>query len=212
MKKNNKFKIIFFSTFALGLVLLSGFFIFGEQLGQKDKFANGTTINGIDVSGLGKEQAQNLIATRLTSSRADIEIVLKYKDRQWKFLGEDFELDNQVMPVVGNIYDYYNSGNIVQRKIKLNKLKGDKSFNVSYSKVLSGLDEKIAFVASEIDCEPVDAYVEFLPEQEDMFVYHAEQVGLKVNQEQLAQDIDCALTKSTKAEVEIPVEENQPQI
>ena len=42
-------------------VLGYGFFVFKDVLFVKDKFMDGTTINGIDVSGLNEQQATNVV-------------------------------------------------------------------------------------------------------------------------------------------------------
>ena len=196
----------------VGVLAGAGFFIFGEQISSANKFSDGTTINGIDVSGLNKEQAQNLVATKLINSRNDLQLTLRYKDKAWVWNGEDFEIDNQVMPYVENIFNYFNEGNLIQRKIKFNEVKNDKTFNVSYAKVLTGLGEKIDKLAQEIDTLPQDATVEFKPQDKDMFVFSKEQQGVQVDKEQLCNKIDEALSTSTKAEVEIPVITTEPQI
>ena len=130
MKKTKKkvLFLVFFAIFGVFFVAGVGFFVFGEQLAASGKFANGTTINGIDVSGLNQDEAQNLVATQLIGAREKVDITLRYKDRVWQFRGEDFEIDNQVVPQVESIFRYFNDGNLLQRKIKFNEVKNNKAF------------------------------------------------------------------------------------
>ena len=109
-------------------VLGYGFFVFKDVLFVKDKFMDGTTINGIDVSGLNQEQATNVVQTHLDSKRNDIKITLNYQDKTWTLSGKDFEIDNHIVPYVENVFDYFNSGNLFQKKTKLDKLNGNKTY------------------------------------------------------------------------------------
>lgn len=214
MKKRKK-RVLFaliFVVCGVGVALGAGFFLFGEQIATAGKFANGTTINGIDVSGLNKDEAQNLVATRLINAREQIDITLRYGDRVWHWVGEDFEIDNQVMPQVENIFNYFNDGNLLQRKIKFEQVKTGKTFNVSYSKILTGLGEKIDNLATEIDVPVKDASVEFFPDKEQMFEYKAEQVGISVDKQKLYDEIDCALKGSTVVDLFVPVAEIEPNV
>ena len=214
MKKTKK-KVIFLLFFAIlgvGVVAGVGFFVFGEQLAASGKFANGTTINGIDVSGLGQDEAQNLVSTQLISAREDLDITLRYKDKVWNFKGEDFEIDNQVAPQVESIFKYFNDGNLFQRKIKFNHVKDKKVFNVSYSKIITGLGEKIDMVSSEIDVPVQDASVKFFPDKQPMFEYTKEQIGVSVDKQKLLADIDCALKTSTVVDLIVPVLEVEPTV
>ena len=214
MKKRKKtvlFTLIFVIC-GVGVALGAGFFLFGEQIASAGKFANGTIINGIDVSGLNKTEAQNLVATRLINARQQIDITLRYGDKVWQWTGEDFEIDNQVMPQVENIFNYFNDGNLLQRKIKFEQVKNNKTFNVSYSKVLTGLGEKIDNIATEIDIPMQNATVQFFPDQNPMFEYTKQQVGISVDKQKLFEDIDCALKGSTTIDLFVPVLTIEPTI
>lgn len=213
MKKRKRIFLIVSLVFVVAIGILGyGYYVFKDVLLVNNKFSKGTQINGIDISGLSKQQAQNVVATKLTDSRNEIEITLHHNEQIWVWKGEDFEVDNAIMPYVENVYNYFNSGNFIERKIKLDKLNGDKSFNVSYSTVLTGLSEKISNLAKEIDKPAVNSEVVFDVTKEYPFSYTEEQTGEIVNQEQLKEDIDKALTNSLKIDIEIPTTIIEPQI
>ena len=72
-------------------------------LPAKDTFLDGTVVNGIDVSGMTRNQAQNIISYSLLSTRSDIKLTLTYNDKRWEFYGNDFEIKNEVEPVLTQI-------------------------------------------------------------------------------------------------------------
>ena len=191
-------------------VLGYGFFVFKDVLFINNKFADGTTINGIDVSGLNETQATNVIQTHLDSKRNDIKITLVYLDKTYVLSGEDFEIDNHIVPYVENVFDYFNSGNLFQKKNKLEKLNGNKNFEISYTDVFTGLNSKIDEIANEIDKQPKDAEIIFDVSKKFPFTFTDESVGIMVDREKLKQDIDNALKTSTNVEVYIPTYEVEP--
>ena len=201
--------VLFFVAFVM---LGYGYFVFKDVLFIGNKFSSGTTINGIDVGGLTKNEAQNVIATQLTDKRNDILINLTYKDKSWIWTGKDFEIDNQIIPYVENVYNYFNSGNLFQKKVKLNKVKGDLQFNIPYNQILVGLDQKIALISQEIDKPSVDAQILFDPKQEQPFTFTDEQKGEIVDQDKLKQDIDIKLRNNLQISVEIPTSIVEPKI
>lgn len=193
-------------------VLGYGFFVFKDVLFMDNKFQDGTTINGIDVSGLDKEQATNVVQTHLDTMRGDIKITLVYQDKTWTFSGSDFEIDNHIVPYVENVFEYFNSGNLFQKKNKIEKLNGNKSFEISYTDVFTGLNAKIDEVVSEIDTPAQDAFVSFDASKQNPVEYNEEVYGVKVDTESLKQNIDEALMDSSEVELDVPTQQVEPQV
>ena len=213
MKKRSKIFLVVSIVFVISLALLGyGYYVFQDVLFTGNKFRQGTTINGIDVSGLNKEQAQNIVATKLTDSRNEIVINLHHNDKTWTWTGKDFEIDNQIMPYVENVFNYFNEGNLIEKKVKLDKLNGNTEFNIPYGTILTGLDEKISNLALEIDKPAVDAELNFDATQKNPLVFTEEQDGEIVDQEQLKNSINEKLLNSTVIDVDIPMTEVKPQI
>lgn len=193
-------------------VLGYGFFVFKDVLFVKDKFMDGTTINGIDVSGLNEQQATNVVQTHLDSKRNDIKITLNYQDKTWTLSGKDFEIDNHIVPYVENVFDYFNSGNLFQKKTKLDKLNGNKTFEIAYTEVFTGLDAKIDEIANQIDTPAVDAQVVFDANKKDPFTFTDEKVGVMVDREALKNNLDSALKTEAEVEIMVPTYEVLPTV
>lgn len=193
-------------------IFVYGYFSYRDVLVDGGTFKNGIKINGIDVSGLDKNQAQNVVATKLTDSRNNINITLSYKDKVWNWKGSDFEIDNQIMPYVENVFNYYNSGSIFERKYKLNKLDNGNDFNIPYGQVLTGLAEKVSLLAQEIDTSAVDAKVVFDASKQEPLSFSQEQKGEIVDQQKLLQLIDNSLQESSTVKLQVPTIIVEPQI
>ncbi len=193
-------------------VLGYGFFVFKDVLFIKDKFMDGTTINGIDVSGLNKEQATNVVQTHLDSKRGDIKITLNYLNQSWTLSGKDFEIDNHIVPYVENVFEYFNSGNLFQKKTKLEKLNGNKNFEIAYTEVFTGLDSKIDEIADKIDTKAVNAEVVFDVDKKYPFTFTKESTGVMVDREKLKTSINAALKADDEVEILVPTYEVLPTV
>ena len=193
-------------------VLAWGFWGYKDIIAGGNTFKNGVKINGIDVSGMDKYQAQNVVATTLTDNRNQIDITLKFNDKTWNWKGGDFEVDNQIMPYVENVFNYYNSGSIFKRKYKINKLENNNEFNISYAQILTGLKEKVSNLAEEIDKPAVDAQVVFNAQNENPLSFSQEQNGIKVDQDKLLKMIDDALKESVVVSLNIPTITVEPSV
>lgn len=193
-------------------VLSYGFFVFKDVLFVGNKFMDGTTINGIDVSGLDEQQATNVVQTHLDSRRNEIKITLNYLDKSWKLSGDDFEIDNHIVPYVENVFEYFNSGNLFQKKSKLDKLSGDKNFEIAYTEVFTGLNSKIDEIADQIDTPAEDAKVVFDANKKNPLSFTDEKVGVMVDREALKQNIDNALKSDTTVDLIVPTYEVMPTV
>ena len=214
MKKGKKFFLV---TLSLGLVVLAVFaftqFTYGLSLFDNKKFYNGTKINGIDVSGMTIEEVSNLVGTQLVDNRSEVKLTLNYEDKSWVWTGEDFAPTYDIFPEIKEVFSYGRDGNLFERRRAIKEIKTNgKNFQIPYSYVLSGLDEKLQSVADEINIDAKNASVSFDPSSKEIFVYSSEQVGKTVDLERLKQDIDVAFKTSKQVVVDVPVIESEPEI
>lgn len=210
-KKNTK-KLIFWISItiiaSLALFFVWKFFISSDMSG----FFNGTTINGMDVSNLTSEQASNIISSALNQKRNEIEIELTYKDKSWKFVGDDFEVNSDILPIIETAYQYGRDGSYLQKLQTAKKIQ-DQGFNIdiSYKYVLGGLDSKIDEIISQIDTPAIEPVVNFNPNTKNMFEVTEPINGTKVEREKLFEMIDEQFSISPKIKVEIPASPVVPQ-
>lgn len=215
--KERKKKRIFNSVsvvIAIGLfvvaAILVGQLLFDNGVISTNEFYENTSINGVDVSGMNKDEVYQLISAKLLSSKDEIQVKLTYGNREWILNGSDFETSDDVMPVIEETFKVGREGAIADRvttvkDIKTNGLK----MNVSYRHILGGFDQKIDEIISEINVEPKNPEVIFDPDAEDgnMFSLSEGQVGILVDKENLLSLIDRAFKKSKQIEVAIPTYE-----
>ncbi len=192
------------ALFAVALLLFCQFY-FVDSLSPNDTFLNGTTVNGIDVSGMTRSQAENVVSYSLLSTRSEIKLNLTYGDKNWTFSGNDFEVTNEVEPVLTEVLKVGHEGNFLKRYRETNKIKKQGlNVQVSYKTVLGGLEEKVEKIAEDIDKEGKAPEVVFDPNAEQMFSLSEGENGVAVDRGMLYSQIDDALQNGREATIEIP--------
>lgn len=187
-------------------VLLFCQFYFVDGLSQNDTFLDGTTVNGIDVSGMTRSQAENVVSYSLLSTRSNIKLTLAYDDMKWTFSGNDFEITNEVEPMLTEVLKVGHEGNFIKRRQDLNKVKKEGlAVQVSYKTVLGGLEEKVEYIASAIESAGEKPQVVFDPNAKNMFSLSEGKPAKVVDRGKLYAMIDEALQEGKEAVIDIPV-------
>lgn len=193
------------SAMSVALLLCCQFFMENIITG-KEKFYDGTLINGLDVGGMSVAEAENVVLTDMLSARNEIEIELSSKNKTWTLSGNDFEVSNKIQPIIKQLSKNGRGGNFFQNLMKEKQVKQQgQEFVVSYTNVLSNLDEKLNAIVQEVEQEARMASLIFQPDQEEVFAVDEGQKATIVNRDQLRQEIDNALKTSKKAKIEIPI-------
>lgn len=177
---------------------------------SSNRFYENTQINGIDVTGMEKNEVAHLISSKLSKEKDQITIKLVYKDKEWLFTGADFEEGRNVFPIVEQAFEKGRSGTIAEKISTVREIKNNGfQTQISHRFILGDFDKKIDQVLAEINTEPVNPVIKFNPDtnEQEMFVLNEGINGVEVNKEELYSEIDSAFKLSKNIVVEIPVKE-----
>lgn len=208
--KKKNFGVWFFiaiSILIIAAVLITQL-LYDNGIIASNHFYENTRINGIDVTGMDKDEAANIIAAQLLQNKDDVSIKLKHKDKEWLLLGSDFENNNNIFPIIEQTFQKGRTGTLAEKIATVRNIKNNGlSTNITYRAVLGGFDDKIDSIIKEINTVPVEPSIIFNPKakQDKMFTIKEGVEGLVVNKDLLYEKIDKALIDSKKIEVEIPV-------
>lgn len=196
------------SILALTLFMVVSGLIIGAR-DEKTKFSGNVYINGSNVRGYTVEKATKVVSENIKSKIDGIDIKIKYQDKVWHFDENDFEVDEAVKTVVNTAF----KTNKFTNKDMVNLLVSKQdSFNTSIFDIFKNFDQKIDNIIAEIDKEPVNASVTFEPNQKQMFVVNPEENGIKVNKEQLLNDLKEQFLKNKQIEINVCTDEVEPEV
>ncbi len=224
MEKNINTKTIQTSNTKSSIFWLIGVFViticlllfcqlyFGDTVNNNTTFYQNTSVNGIDISGLTKEEANSLLTANLVENKNKINITLKHENKEWTLNGEDFEIIGNFNDSLNNVINVGRDGNIFQKKSFENKIKKEGLIvNVPYQDLLGGIEFKINDIIEEIEKQPSAPYVTFNPNSETMFSVNNLTKGYIVDRDLLDQKINLAIQDQDYSIIEIPTKEIIPE-
>ena len=196
------------SFIAVGLLLFCQFY-YGDTLNENTTFYQNTHINGVDVSGMTRQEATDVVSSKMLAERDELKIVLTSGDREWTLNGSDFEAGGSIEGQVKQVMSYGRSGNVFAKKKVEDKIKQEGlNVNISYKEILGGIDQKIDEIVEDLEKE--GAKVCFAPDQTEMFFVNDNAVI--VDRSLLYEKIDSALQEAKYSKIEIPLSDLTPKL
>lgn len=212
--KKSKTSLIWLLIVALIAVSLLLFcqFYFGDAISSKTTFYPNTHINGIDVSGLTKAEANNIIINSLSDKKEKINITLTNNDKKWTIEGDELGFIGNIEPTLDKVIAYGHEGNIFSQKKIAHKIKKEGLYiDLPYEDIYGGMEAKLEGIISEVECLPQSSRICFNPNNEIMFTEIEPSQGKIVDRQALKETICNTITHSSSSEIEIPIIDILPQ-
>ena len=160
------------------------------------RFASGTLINGVDVSGLDSVAAKEALTETLSSLTADFALDITYDGSTWTVDSESCQLSTDVDQVLTNAMEQGGSHQV--------------SVSVSDDSLLTFLKA----IAVEVNCAPTEPAFTFNPDAEPgtvPFTVAEGENGVEVDVEASKEAVTAALAEG-RSTVELTVTEVQPSV
>ena len=210
-KKSSFIWLFCVSIIAVGLLLFCQFY-FGDPITENTTFYQNTKVNGVDVSGLTKQEATQIVSKTLTQELDNLEINLKNGDQVWTLSGKDFEYVGNIENPLNELINYGREGNIFQKKKIKNKIKEEGlEINIPYENIFGGMQEKVLQICQQVEQKYSTPQIIFTPNSQTMFSIDKGQVGYVVDKEELNSQIDKAINQKNTQTIQIPLTEVLPQ-
>lgn len=203
--------LIVVAFIAVGLLLFCQFY-FGDTISSKTTYYSNTHINDINVSGLTREQAKNLLSENMASRKDKINITLKNGDKNWVIKGDDLSIIGNFEPTLNEVIEYGRDGNIFVKKKAENHIK-DKGLYayVPFEDMFGGLESRLDTIFADVESSHKQNEIIFSPNEEIMFALNEGNKGFIVDRDALYKMLNQALCTGEDCEIEIPMQEITPQ-
>ena len=212
-KQTKKSSILWLSMVAIIAVSLLLFcqFYFGDKINSKSTYLENTHVNGVDVSGLTKHEAENLLTEKILEKKDSINITLKNKNEEWEITGDELQVVANLEPTLTQVMAYGREGNIFSKRKMANKVKDEGLYvDIPYQDIYGGLEDKIESITRAIENRKAIQTINFDPDGKTMFSLNEESQTNIVDQEALQAKINEALNGKTNI-IEIPLQPVLPK-
>lgn len=177
---------------------------------SQQEFYDGTTVDGVDVSGMTLSQAIEYWDTQVEPAYRERAAVLNDGTR---ITAGQLGYSSDYVNTLSAAWNAGRSGSLVERyKRAALHMQEKRSYEVSRSLYEDGVVRAYALeLAQQIDARPVSARVESFDTASQSFTYSKEQTGRTLDQEKLVSDIESALDNGGGS-VQLEIETLQPEV
>ena len=159
----------------------------------------GVSIENMDVSGLGRDAAENLLKQNETTLLKNIKISFAVLNKQFDYAAADLGISLDAQATVEQAFKVSNPG----ENIKLGAL---------YQMDGQTARARLTADAAKLNTPAVDATVKFNPKEKEIFTYTPEAAGLNVQTEDLLSMIEAQAHQGAFKLLEAPVEIVPPAV
>lgn len=184
----------------LALLLLSLIIVLSYNFAKKkieaklttDNFYEGIIIDGVNVGGKSKDEAEKLIYEKLKKEQENMTVTVLCDGKSASLSGTNFIYKYDVKKAVNEAYNCAREGeNLFARYFELLKAQNDENkFVVEATLDEENLTRNVNSLMSKLDDKELEAHVkEFNPNSENMFVYAEGKDGYKLDRAEVTQQV-----------------------
>ncbi|MDD3705039.1 MAG: VanW family protein [Clostridiaceae bacterium] len=204
MSRNTKIGIGVIIALLITVAALSAAMVSG------DKIHSNITINGINVGGFVPSQAGDTLKGKMEPIINDSNIVLKFKEKEWKMKYRDAGFQYEYEEAVTKAYDIGHKGSYFKRiKDVVTTLLNGVDIKLNYSYDEQYLKNKLEDISKELDQESKDASIVL---EAQGFVITEEVEGRKLDVNKSYDFIKELIDNASSGDIELAVDVTEPEI
>jgi len=211
-RKNTMFKAIFMLFFTVVFLAGLGAGAYAYHMLNSDEFYPGVTVDGLSLEGLKFEEGLKAVSDFRQPELDAMKLVLRHEGREWQFNYTDIGASFNIQEVVEEAYQVGRRGNLLERLMDIYEAsRNGRHFTTTLTYDVSLLEDDLQAIAGEINVEPVDAQIEFHPDDEQKFTFTEEVIGKGMLVEQAMADIKAKVDAKDFSPYEIPIQTLNPK-
>ena len=213
-KTNKILAILTLCTLVITTIIIAQFIVLDNNFNKT--LQNGTVINGINLSGMSKDDAKIVLSQDFNEKAKDFTLEINNPETltSWKFNKSDFVINSDIHTILEASQDIDRLLNNKETTTTLisqfNKEGG--SINVAFNYMFVGLDEKIEKILDEVEIEPINSEIKFNPDKSKPFDISDSVNGKRVDKIALYNDINEQFLTSNNIRVDLKFKEEIPTI
>lgn len=191
-KTNRLLAVLTICTIVLTLIIIAQFFILDNETNKI--LADGTIINGYNLSGMNKSEAKVVLADKFNEKARAFKLTVTDpdSDKTWNLDGKDFYVNADIKPVLDMSQE--TAVTLKEEETDVTLLtqfeKSGSSVNVPFNYIFVGLDEKLNNIIDSVEIEPKNSVINFHPDDNQVFDITESVNGKRVDRLSLYADIN----------------------
>ena len=213
-KRPNGAAVVSVFVFILA-VLLSSFIIwlYLETKEYTNTFLPGIFVSGEPLEGKTYDQASDRLKVIEKNDFSDFTYTFEYEGGTSVYTSEDFEMAYDIEKTLDPLFAIGHESGMISRLLSMLKLKAEPIFEMpemTYS--LENVEQDLKRIKEELDSDPVDATVRYLPSESEPFVYTDEIAGMRVITKDVMETVKEAVESHTTGIYVIQTDRIEPDV
>ena len=200
--------------FLIAVLIGSGtLFLYAKTEPYSDTFLPGTSVSGYELGGLTAQDGAQALE-RLTQGNIDAwHFELTYGGRTYTLTPRDVSLGVDTAATLDPLWQLGRGGNMLTRYLQMLALQAEPQASLPVLNYdMDAVDALLSQMKADIDSEPVDATVEFLPGNSVPFRFTDEQDGRSLSTDALRERIEASILSLTPETEALEPEVIAPQV
>lgn len=201
-------KIVAICTAVTAAALIMAFFVF--FILNSNRIYKGVEVEGIDISGLGMEEARYLVNSSIENRTDAREIILKYGDNSWVIDPDEISMNYLVDDTLDEAYGIGRKGNLFHRLSSIfnTRRKGASLYvDVEFDKLL--LESLISGIKKQIEKKEKSATATY---EKGSVCFKKEEIGRILNIDENLEMIENNIVGKNYKDIHLIIREKYPEI
>ena len=165
-----------------------------RQAVSSETFYPGVTIDGTDLGGMDRAQAQALIADRQAQTSSAFSLVVAAGEKRWRITSDEVPMTFDAQTVLERAWAVGRTGTLEDRYAQIQyAASSGVHFTTGFTYDRSAIAGLVDIIADSLDVEVRDATLDAFDINNRTFTFTEAQQGYRVNREQLSAQILAAL-------------------
>ncbi|HZK34220.1 MAG TPA: VanW family protein [Bacillota bacterium] len=206
-KRSTKVRNKIISISLIALLLITSILMFTWYLSNRNRINKGIYIDDVDMSRLSIAQAKDIVVDRSHEVKRDFSMTILCKGEEWTYSHGDIGLDLDVEGAISKAHAEGRQGNIFTQLAQSVGIKNKGKRNIDTRLIYDGdaLRKQLNKIKKTVDKKPVDAKIDFLPEEDEKFIISSGSSGRLFDVEDVISLIDKEL-ENNKLSIKINYE------
>lgn len=195
------------------LIASATLYIYAQTQPYAMAFAPGTSLQGYPLTSLSYLDGQAVLAQLTHDAVADFSCTLTWADTQYVLTGADISLAVDEQATLDPVWQVARNGGMLTRYVDMIRSRMtpvDASVVLSYD--MDAVDALLERIRADVERDPVDATVTYVPDNSEPFRFTQEVVGRRLDTAPVRAMLEAAINGMESVDVEITPEEIAPRI
>ena len=172
---------------------------------SQDTYFPGVTVDGVDLGGMTRQQAQALFEDRQTQTASEFSLIVAAGEKRWRITSQQVPVTFNAQSVLQQAYNVGRNGTLEERYAQIQRAAQEgANYVTGFTYDRSAVDGLVEAIAAGLEYPAKDASLDAFDPNNHTFTFTAEKAGYTIDRELLRRDILAALDERAYDRIIIP--------